>query len=143
MDRMSQSHRPPRAARGLFAAALASIVACACTTTAPRPEDPIVVPEDARQVDHIDFFGRERRWTRINTHMLVAWAGPTPYLLVFEQSCPRIMSRSAIAISRSHEDALRAPADAIVVEGMPCQIDRIYAVTQDDVTSLSRELRHP
>lgn len=140
---MSLSHRLPRAARGLFAAAVASVVACACTTTTPRPEDPIVVPEDARQVDRIDYFGRERRWTRINTHMLVTWAGPTPYLLVFEQSCPKIMSRSAVALSRSHEDALRAPADAIVVEGMPCQIDRMYAVTQEDVTYLSKEFRRP
>ena len=125
--------------RSLFAACLAAFVVGACATQPAQTDDRIIIPEYAREVDHIDFFGH-REWTRLNPHMLVAWAGVTPYLIVFDEGCPRLMTRDAIAISRTNEDALRARFDAIVVEGMPCQIDRIYAVTKEDVTALRKEL---
>jgi hypothetical protein len=114
----------------------------ACASAGPRtlPDDRIIVPDDAVQVDHIDFFNPDHQVTHFNEHMVALWAGTRPYLLVFNERCPRLERTETSIRFRSADTTKLFARDVLVVNGGPCQIDSIYSITSEDVTALRKQL---
>jgi Family of unknown function (DUF6491) len=118
----------------------AAMNACANTPSPAELDNRIIIPEDAVQVDHIDFFtGREL--IHLNQHSVVVRAGTRPYLLVFDEACPKLDRMDSTITLRARDKAVYARTDVLVVNGSPCQIDRIYSITSEDEKSLREQLR--
>jgi len=113
-----------------------------CASAGPRtlPDDRIIVPDDAVQVDHINFFKPDRQVTHFNEHMVALWAGTRPYLLVFNDRCARLERTETRIAFRSADTTELFARDVLIVDGNPCQIDSIYSITTEDVTALRKQL---
>jgi hypothetical protein len=119
---------------------IAATAACASAGSRTPPDDRIIVPDDAVQVDHIDFFKPYRQVTHFNEHMVALWAGTRPYLLVFNERCLRLERTETRIAFRSADTSKLYARDVLMVDGNPCQIDSIYSVTTEDVTALRKQL---
>jgi len=119
---------------------LAALAGCASTTSPSAKDNSIVVPEDAVQVDHIDFFTR-KELIHLNEHMVVVRAFVRPYLLVFDEVCPKRDRMDADIALRARDSIVYPHSGVLVVNGAPCQIDRIYSITSEDETKLRLALR--
>lgn len=128
----------------------------------PPPEDPIVVPDTAVEVDRINLLGKRRQsWTPLNKRMLLLELGSKRHLLVFERPCAHLDEDDAVIYSRSGSGTtLFAGADSIYVDtsvrdmptgamsdligrtGIPCRIDRIYEILKEDADALRKQFRH-
>ena len=118
------------------------VVTAGCAGAAPRalPDDRIIIPDDAVQVDHIDFFSHDHRVTHFNEHMVALWSGTRPYLLVFNERCPRLDRIETDIAFRSADTTKVFARDVLMVNGDGCQINSIYSVTSEDVTALRKQL---
>jgi hypothetical protein len=147
---------PMRACAALIAVLLAAASGAVQADRPPPEEDPIVVPETAVEIDHIRILGkRKQSWTPLNTRMLLVELGSKSHLLVFEHACPRLAHDEAVIFTQSRsEPTLYAGADSIYVDigarnirygamsdtigmtGVPCRIDRMYTILQEDAKAL-------
>jgi hypothetical protein len=120
-----------------------ALVACASAPAQQQPvADPIIVPDDATEVDHIDFFTQQRELIRLNQRMLILRSGVRPYLVVFNETCLNLKHPDPrIAYRTKDESALYARSDVLLVDGAPCQVDRIYAITSEDEVALREQIR--
>jgi hypothetical protein len=117
-----------------------ALVACASAPAQPVA-DPIIIPDDATEVDHIDFF-TQRELIRLNQRMLILRSGVRPYLVVFNATCLNLNHPDPhIAYRTRDESALYARSDVLLVDGAPCQVDRIYAITSEDEVALREQIR--
>ena len=119
------------------------LASCAATPGSIPPDErrTIAIPEDAASVDQIYLF-RPDKWSRLNERMALVWSQSKPYLLVSDSGCPQLMQpNGSIALTNQHETALHT-GTMVLVNGAPCQISRIYAVTSDDALSLQKSF-HP
>lgn len=126
----------------------------------PESDDPIVIPEAALEVDHINLYGNQK-WTPLNRRMILATVGTKYFLMVFDEACPRLMQRSAVITTRTGDTILQARTDLIYVDthvsgnttadalagatsgaGFPCQIDRMYSVLDEDAKALREQFKH-
>jgi hypothetical protein len=116
----------------------AVLVLTACATTAgsqPQAQNPIVIPDGAAQVEQIYLFDPEK-WARLNDHMALVWSQSKPYLLVADERCPNLARPTgALVTTNQRETALHADT-MVLVDGAPCQINRIYSVTDEDASTL-------
>ena len=124
--------------------AVLGLVSCAATPAGSVPPDErktIAIPEDAAAVDQIYLF-RPDKWSRLNERMALVWSQSKPYLLVSDSGCPQLMQpNGSIALTNQHETALHT-GTMVLVNGAPCQISRIYAVSSDDALTLQKSF-HP
>jgi hypothetical protein len=126
----------------------------------PESDDPIVVPEAAVEVDHINLYGNQK-WTPLNRRMILSTVGTKYFLMVFDEACPRLMQRNAVITTRTNDTILAARTDVIYVDthvsgnstadalagattgaGFPCQIDRMYSILDEDAKALREQFKH-
>jgi hypothetical protein len=134
---MTAIARRSRLPLGLLAAVVAG-----CAGNQPPPElvDPIIIPELAVEVDKVALFNGED-WTPLNRRMVVVYSGRTPYLLVFNTPCPGLKSTRPLAVHMT-DSTLYARFDSVISEhGTRCRIDRMYAITREDVPALRDALK--
>jgi hypothetical protein len=159
---LASSSRPARNA--MLSAALVcllGLMARAANADKPQPsDDPIVVPQAAVEVDHINLFGGNRKWTPLNHRMILATVGTKYFLMVFDETCPRLMQRNAIITTLTNDTVLDARTDVIYVDtrvsgsstadalagaregaGFPCQIDRMYSILDEDAKALREQFK--
>ena len=68
--------------------------------------------------------------------MVVVYSGRKPYLLLFEKPCPGLSTSSPLLV-KTTGSTLYARFDSVITEhGVPCRIDRIYAIQREDVQPL-------
>jgi hypothetical protein len=137
-------HRHPTRAPGLadfcltVAFVLMSGFAVGASADETQPDDPIIVPAGANEVDYINRFGQST-WSTLNSHMVVAKEGTRNYLIVFDAGCRNLMRPGAKMKQMFTESQLNVRS-VVTVDGMPCQIDHIYSITDEDNTALRKQL---
>jgi len=130
------------ARRSRLASWLASALVAGCAGNQPAPQlvDPIIIPELAAEVDHVAIFNGED-WASLNRRMVVVYSGRKPYLLVFDNQCPGLMSTRPLLVQTTGS-TLYARFDSIITDhGVPCRIDRIYAILREDVQAIRDALK--
>jgi hypothetical protein len=85
-----------------------ALVACASAPAQPVA-DRIIIPDDAAEVDHIDFFTR-RELIRLNQRMLILRSGVRPYLVVFNETCLNLNHADPHIAYRTRTRARSMPA---------------------------------
>ena len=118
---------------------LAFMSGIAARASADAPEDPIIIPDGAKEVDYINRFGQST-WSTLNTHMIVAKEGARSYLLVFDKSC-RNLTRPGAKMEQGFREGRLNVRSIVEVDKMPCQIDHIYSITDDDAAALRKQLQ--
>jgi hypothetical protein len=139
----------------VLAALLASAGAAARAEDPTPPEDPIVIPEVAVEVERVRLRGRQS-WVPLNRRMLLVELGSRDYLFVFHSTCSNLARRNAVVSTRTG-DATLAPHDSIYVSdgsaqsradtpayalgtaGEPCRIDRMYSILEEDRKALHEQ----
>ena len=122
-------------------AAISGLIACSTTPPNTVLDERIIIPDDATQVERIDFFTR-RELVHLNQHMLILRSGTRPYLVVFDSACLNLNHRDPNIVYRTKEtSALYARSDVLLVDGAPCQVDRIYSITSADEIALRKQIR--
>ena len=141
----------------------------ASAPAAPKPQlqDVVLIPQTAVAVDHLKLIGKQT-WTPLNRRMLLVRIAQRPHVLVFESNCPRLTESGAIISTRTPEmtlyprtdfvyisrrgtnlygrtnSALDVPTDPIGIRsadlGVPCQIDRMYKILDEDIPVLRKQL---
>jgi hypothetical protein len=120
--------------------ALMSGFAIGARADEPQPEDPIIVPAGAKEVDSINRFGQgQSTWSTLNSHMMVAEEGTRNYLMVFDAGCRNLM-RPGAKMKQMFTGSQLNVRSVISVDGMPCQIDHIYSITDEDNAALRKQL---
>jgi hypothetical protein len=120
--------------------ALMSCFAVGASADEPQPEDPIIVPTGAKEVDYINRFGQgQSTWSTLNSHMVVAEEGAKNYLIVFEAGCRNLL-RPGAKMKQMFTGSQLNVRSVVTVDGMPCQIDHIYSITDEDNTALRKQL---
>jgi hypothetical protein len=121
---------------------LVPVLLAACAGNQPAPElvDPIIIPELAVEVDHVALFNGED-WTSLNRRMVVVYSGRKPYLLVFDNPCPGLLSTRPLLVKTTGSN-LYARFDSVITDhGVPCRIDRMYAIQREDVQAIREALK--
>ncbi len=164
MHTISIASLSPRVPRTVLCAAVVGLLGLVGrVANADKPsqsDDPIVVPEAAVAVDHINLFGGNRKWTPLNHRMILATVGSKYFLMVFDEACPRLMQRNAVITTLTNDTVLDARTDVIYVDthvsgnstadalagaregaGFPCQIDRMYSILDEDAKALREQFK--
>lgn len=144
---------------------LATASASMMVSAGPKParQDPVIVPETAVAVDHLQLIGSQK-WTPLNRRMLLVHVNSQPHLLIFDSNCPRITERGAMISTRTPDITLHPRTDVVYVSrrgsnligrnnsaldiavdpiaslGDPCQIDRMYSILPEDLPELRKRL---
>ena len=130
--------------RFLLPSWLAAFTLAACAggnQTKPELVDPIIIPELAAEVDHVALFNGED-WAALNRRMVVVYSGRKPYLLVFDNPCPGLLSTRPLVVNTTGS-TLYARFDSVLTDhGVPCRIDRMYAIQREDVQAIRDALKH-